>query len=295
MATASQAARVISHESGGDRWTFAHGRVHLSLAKHVLGYCDYHERTASFTRRRELPSSRTVLIVNLGEPIHVRLEGAGGWAAQPDGFFAGLHDSFAVTATTGSQEGVQVDLTPVGAHLLFGVPMQELTRCVVTLDELFGPPGRALRERLGEARSADERFAELDGFLLDQIDTSRAVKPSVGWALEQLERSSGAVPVGHLVRRLGCSPRHLIDSFREQVGVTPKLLGRILRFERAAALADDEGGSVDWCHVAYRCGYFDQAHLIRDFRQFAGVTPGQLQALRLPDEGGVREGAEAAA
>lgn len=282
------------HESGGDWWSFSYARPDPRLARHVLGYCDYDERTSSFTRRRELPSSATVLIVNLGEPIEVRLEGAAGWATQSDGFFAGLHDSYAVTATAGSQQGVQVNLTPAGAHLLLDRPMHELTRSVVGLEELFGRSGRVLRERLGEAGSPGERFAELDGFLGQRLDGARTVKPSVAWALQELERSHGAVPVGQLVERLGCSPRHLIDCFREQVGVTPKLLARILRFERATALTG-RPGSIDWCRVACDCGYYDQSHLIRDFRQFAGVTPGQLQALRLPDGGGVREALVAAA
>ena len=85
------------------------------LDGYVLDYCAYDERTASFTRRRELPSDRVVMIVNLGEPIRVLTDE---WSDQPDGFLAGMHDTFAVTETSGAQRGVQIDLSPVGAHLL---------------------------------------------------------------------------------------------------------------------------------------------------------------------------------
>ncbi|MGH2822020.1 MAG: DUF6597 domain-containing transcriptional factor, partial [Thermoleophilaceae bacterium] len=142
MTVLAQPNRVFRHESEQDRWEMVHGAPDPRLRGHVLSYCSYHEQTTSFTRRRELPSDRVVLIVNLGEPIRVLPAGAtGGWSDQPEGFFAGLHDSYAVTETGGSQAGVQVDLTPVGAHLLLGLPMDELSHRVVTLEELFGRGG----------------------------------------------------------------------------------------------------------------------------------------------------------
>ena len=85
--------------------------------------------------------------------------------------------------------------------------------------------------------------------------------------------------------RAGCSRRHLAAQFREHVGLPPKLLARILRFDRVIALlrhAEPER----WAEVAYDCGYYDQAHFNRDFRQFAGSTPGAFLASRMPDAGG---------
>lgn len=175
----------------------------------------------------------------------------------------------------------------MGAHLLLGHPMHELARRLVTLEEAFASRGRALREELGANTTPAGRFAVLDRFFLALLDAPRTPKPSVAWALRELERSRGATPVGLLADRLGFSWRHLSAGFREQVGVTPKVLARILRFEHTRELADVDG-AVDWGYLALRCGYYDQSHMIRDFRQFAGVTPGQLGELRLPDGGGLR-------
>jgi AraC-like DNA-binding protein len=283
----AQPSRVFRHESEQDRWEMVHGAPDPRLRDHVLSYCSYHEHTTSFTRRRELPSERAVMIVNLGEPIRVSAPGPDvGWSDQPAGFVAGLHDTYALTETGGSQAGVQVDLSPVGAHLLLGYPMHELAQRVVTLEELFGRGGVLFREAVSEASGWAERFAVVDEFLLTLLDRARSPVPSVTRALGRLRESGGTVPVGVIAAEIGCSRRHLISRFREQVGVTPKLLARILRFERVVSLVDART-EMGWAEIARSCGYYDQAHMIRDFNQFAGSPPNEFALRRLPDGGGV--------
>jgi AraC-like DNA-binding protein len=287
LAVAAQPSRVFRHQSEQDRWEMVHGAPDPRLRGHVLSYCSYDEHTSSFTRRRELPSERVVMIVNLGEPIRVLAPGGpAGWSDQPEGFLAGLHDSYALTETTGSQAGVQIDLTPVGAHLLFGLPMHELTHRIVTLEDLFGRDGTLFRETVAEAPGWAERFAVVDEFLLPRVDGARSALPSVTRALRRLHQSGGTVPVGAIASELGCSRRHLVTRFREHVGVTPKLLARILRFERVVSLVDART-AMGWAEIARACGYYDQAHMIRDFNQFAGGPPSEFARRRLPDGGGV--------
>ena len=90
-------ARIVRHESERDVWEMVHGAPDPRLGGYVLGYCAYDERTSSFVRRRELPSERVVMIVNLGAPIRILMPG--GWTDQPIGFFAGMHDTFAVSGS----------------------------------------------------------------------------------------------------------------------------------------------------------------------------------------------------
>jgi AraC-like DNA-binding protein len=282
-----QPNRVFRHESEQDRWEMVQGAPDPRLRGHVLSYCSYREETTSFVRRRELPGVRVVLIINLGEPIRVQAPGLkAGWSEQAEGFMAGLHDTFALTETGGSQAGVQVDLTPIGAFLLLGLPMYELSQRVVTIEELFGRGGMLLREALAEAPGWAERFALVDEFLLTLLDRARSPVPSVTRALGRLRESGGTVPVGVLAAEIGCSRRHLISRFREHVGVTPKLLARILRFERVVSLVDART-EMGWAEIAQVCGYYDQAHMIRDFNQFAGGPPSEFARLRLPDGGGL--------
>jgi transcriptional regulator GlxA family with amidase domain len=84
-------------------------------------------------------------------------------------------------------------------------------------------------------------------------------------------------PIADVARRMGVSPRHLTRTFRHAVGLTPKMFARISRFQRVAAVLDHEPGDV-LAGVALACGYYDQSHLVRDVRAFAGGTPVALRA-----------------
>lgn len=257
-----------------DRWDFVHAAPDPRLRGYVLHYCAYDERTVTFTRRRELPGDRVVAIVNLGAPIRVNGE------RFAEGFFGGLHDTYAVSETNGSQHGVQIDFSPVGAHLLLRVPMHELSQQVVALDALLGA---RLHEQLGNAPLL-RRFELLDELFLSRLDDALSPVPSVTRALARLRTSAGRVGVNELAGELGCSRRHLTTHFREQVGVAPKLFARILRFQHAITLMDAE---PSWAAIAQAAGYYDQAHLVRDFQQFAGASPTEFARRRLPDGGGV--------
>ncbi|HTU15095.1 MAG TPA: helix-turn-helix domain-containing protein [Solirubrobacterales bacterium] len=281
------AGRVLRHESDGDSWEFSFGRPAPYLRGHINSYCSYTERTSTFVRRRELPSDRVTMIINLGEPIRVRItEEESGWSEQAAGFVSGLSDRYALTETGGSQRGIEVNLTPIGAHLMFGFPMHELSNRVVTLEQMFGWRAELFRERVAEAPCASARFGLLDRFFGSRLEDARSPVPSVTRALGRLKQSGGTIPIEALATEIGCSRRHLALGFKEQIGLSPKLLGRILRFERAVSLIDS-ARPVGWAEMARSCGYFDQAHLIRDFKQFSGSPPEEFARRRLPDGGGV--------
>ena len=165
-----------------------------------------------------------------------------------------------------------MNLTPLGAHLFFGLPMHELANDVVPLDAALPHGVGGLAEALEDKASWNERFALLDSILLARLGEARAPSPDVAWAWSILERTHGQAPIGRICDRLGRSRRHLAARFREQVGLPPKTVARIMRFNRAVSLL---GRSDDrLADIAFECGYFDQAHLNREFREFAGVTPG---------------------
>jgi transcriptional regulator GlxA family with amidase domain len=109
--------------------------------------------------------------------------------------------------------------------------------------------------------------------------------PGVEWSWQRLRRTGGRASIGALAAELGWSHRRLIVRFREQIGLAPKTVARVLRFDRAVA-ALGSSGSRGFAEIALDCGYFDQAHLNRDFRELAGTTPTAFRGSRL-DSGGV--------
>jgi AraC-like DNA-binding protein len=285
MSIAASRARIERAEDGS--WELVRAEPAPELRAYVHGYDGFVERSARPLRRRELPGGRVPLILNFGAPYEVGVPG-GAAEVHAGSFVARVSTLPAVTAFEGTAAGIQVDLTPLGAFMFFAVPMHELPEPAARLDELLGPESRRLTERLRDAPGWDARFELLDGALARRFATAPLPAPYVEWAWDALRRSAGRAEIGALAARLSCSPRHLIQGFREQVGVAPKTAARILRLERAAALLR-VGGDVPLARVASECGYADQAHMTRDFRGLARMTPAAYAAAWRPGFLGVPE------
>lgn len=280
---------MVRHRSELGAWELATRPAHPALRGHVAGYCGYRERTPRPLRRREVPSALVPLVISFGDPM--RVSGPGDGSSSPGrgvtSFVAGLHDRPVVTEHAGAQHGVEVRLTPLGAYTLLGMPMHELANAVVELEDVLGQAAEKLAARLAETPSWGERLVLLDDALAARLAAGAEVSPQVAHAWSRLCQTAGGVTVGDLADELGWSRRHLVTRFREQVGLPPKVLARVLRFQRSLRLLGADGRARPWAEVAVACGYYDQAHLNRDFREFAGCTPTELLAARLPDRAGV--------
>jgi AraC-like DNA-binding protein len=280
--------RVKRHRSEYGEWEIASGTPHPRLRGWVRSYTGFTERATSFTGRLETPSSDVTFIVNLGSPFCIRGPDTAYGPVLRHSFLAAMHERFALAGGTGPSECMEVKLTPIGAHLLLGIPMDELSNRTIELDDLLGPLARLLAERLAAAPDWASRFAILDAAFLSRLACARPAAPGVVAAWSWLRRTHGCTDIGALADGLGWSRKHLIARFREQVGLPPKTVASILRFNRAVELMS--GRRVSWSTIALESGYYDQAHMIRDFRRFAGTTPTDYLARRLPDDGGVMAG-----
>lgn len=284
---------VARHESELGRLETACRPASPSLRRYVRSYGGYREETAGPLRRREVPSDQTPLIISFGEPIFVTTSGAGVPPVGYTSFLGGMYDLAAVTEHAGRQHGVQVDLTPFGAYALLGAPLHAYRNTAVELGDLLGDRAEKLTARLAEAVSWDQRFALLDDVLAGWVAAGPAPSPQVAWAWARLRAESGNIAIGQLAEDIGWSRRHLVARFQEQVGLPPKAVARILRFQRALRLLSNPrtgSGARSWADVAAVCGYYDQAHLNRDFRALAGCTPTQYLAAGLP--GGIGTSAD---
>lgn len=283
--TAGTPLRVVRHDDGVDRWEMVYGQPHPRLRRYVLRYCGYDEHTTSFTRRLEAAGVEVPLIINLGPPLGIRLSTDAGFTDHREGFLGGLHGGYTVVDSCGSQRGLEISLTPVGAQRLLGVSMREVTSRLVPLGDAFGVLAAELREQIIEGTDWRTRFAVAERFLIARFERSPEPPAALRWALDRMHLTHGTVDIASLTEELGCSRRYLIGLFNDHVGVPPKLFARLLRFQQASAFS--ESGQHGWSEVAARFGYYDQAHLIRAFHQFAGRTPVSFAASSLGD-GGVR-------
>ncbi|GGK62977.1 AraC family transcriptional regulator [Sphaerisporangium melleum] len=247
----------------------------------IRHYHGYHERDAAPGRHRGLPSPYLTVIVTLDDPLTV--------AAHPDPaqtpgrydtLVGGLHTSPALITHEGRQAGVQIALSPLGARALFGLPAGALGNLDVDASALLGRTAHELHDRLNSAPGWAARFRVLDELLLRHADLGRAVPREVTRAWRSLLSTGGGVPVADLARETGWSTRHLSARFATETGLTPKAAARVIRFDRARRELQRRAGTGRpvLADLAAEFGYYDQAHLAREFRDLAGCPPSRWLA-----------------
>ena len=191
----------------------------------------------------------------------------------------GLHASPALIAHDGHQEGVAVELTPLGSRALFGMPARVLWSTTLDLEDLAGRAGAELWERLQLAHQWKERFEACDA-VLTRLLHEDSLEPALRRSWHLVLATGGTVPVTELADTVGWTRQHFARRFADEFGLTPKLAARVVRFDRAHRMLQTPFLSL--AQVARACGYYDQAHLNRDFVELAGVPPGRLLADDLP-------------
>jgi AraC-like DNA-binding protein len=257
---------------------FAAGTPHPSLRGVVLRYEGYADRSGVPVTIRQLPCTFVPIIIDLDAGWTVaHREHTPTAPLRLDSFVAGITDGPVLVGHGGSARCLQVDLTPLGARRLFGMPMSELANRTVPIDDVFGRFGRQLVQHVGDAPNWPARFALIDAAIRARLADTAAVDAGVEWSLRRITDSGGAVTISGLADQLGWSHRRLIARYRDAVGLPPKLVARIVRFERLAALVAGDP-ATDWAEAALACGFFDQAHLAREVRELADITPTELRA-----------------
>jgi len=153
---------------------------------------------------------------------------------------------------------------------------------VVELDLVIGRESHSLRDRLGAASSDGARVEAFQDWLIERRRVHDGFEV-VDRALVMLRRYGSRAPVTTVCKNLGISNKHLIEQFRRLVGLPPKIMGRIARFQQVVDTCRGQQ-AIDWPDLAYASGYADQSHLIREFRRLAGVTPSDFLVQTVADE-----------
>ena len=165
-----------------------------------------------------------------------------------------------------------VHFKPGGAAAILGIPAFKFQDLHVDLRAFWGPAVNTLRERLCALNEPADRFHLLEQTLMQRLAANPDGHSAVRIALDVLIRTHGQAKTRDIASAVDLSQRRFIELFASEVGLTPKLFGRIQRFQYAV---DQSKNASDWAQLAIECGYFDQSHLIRDFIAFAGVGPAE--------------------
>lgn len=155
---------------------------------------------------------------------------------------------------------------PGMARAFFRIHAHELTNRAIPLEALWGSAASELESRLADSGSAED----CSRILAAAIQSPEAPANGVQRAIEAMVAAHGDIDLDWLIRQTGISGRQFRRRCLEETGLSPKHLSRVLRFRHAFALG---ARGLPWSLIAVETGYFDQAHLIRDFREFTGRTP----------------------
>jgi AraC-like DNA-binding protein len=239
-------------------------------------------------RRMNVPPMPSAhLFINLGG--FVRLQDSDSSAASTvfdDGMFTGVWTRRLLVEYPTSVRLVGVHFKPWGLSPFVDMPATELRDRWAPVDAVWQRSLDRIRNQVGDTATATETLRVLEAELRSRLPEA----PAHGLDLVEhtgghLETSKGAAPVAALADAAGVSGNHLATQFKSHVGVTPKRVARIYRFAHLI-LSADARRPVDWSGLAQTLGYFDQAHLSREFKDFTGHTPTDYLALRrrLPAE-----------
>lgn len=215
------------------------------------------------------PDGRIELVLHLGAPFE-RLLDQGGYECQAPWLAVGQMTRATRLRPTGVTRALGVRLRPGAAHAVFAAPLAELRDRIVPLEqaELRQPLPRAALE---DAPDLTTRVRLLEAWLRGCRACAALPPAGLLHVVDATLRSAGNVALGPLAAHGGLGTRQLERAFARHVGLPPKLFARILRFQSVFAAASGQRPALTG--LALDCGYADQAHFSRDFREFSGTTP----------------------
>lgn len=252
----------------------------LGLRPYVAGYWFLKGRMSAAGLTAWLPTDLCAdIIIKLGDSYTRQVAGG----ARPEVVRFSNVDAQRSHAVTFVQQGcakvIGIRFVPGGLAAFLPLPMALISEQVLALNDLFGAEAKLLEERLDAAASAAACVALIDDFLLAHLTTA------VGQQ-QQLLRQMGCLllegyKLPEVAWQLGVSERSIRRYSQAVLGVSPKRYARVLRFQQVMA-ALERAPELGWDELIFRCGYYDQAHLIKEFQTFAGVTP-EVYRQRLAD------------
>ena len=156
--------------------------------------------------------------------------------------------------------------------MLGRIPQHELADRMFYIESIFGRQGIELEEAINHARSFESRVAIFERFVLAKFSGYKITSNVCTHAAEYIGRKAGNAQVSDLAAKLNISERNLERKFRDEIGLSPKKFARIVRFQNVVR-SIESAVYPDFPDIALTFGYFDQSHLIRDFREFSGQSP----------------------
>ena len=251
-------------------------RIHkpaFPLSQYIDFFFYYEGYVAGHTMEKLLPDGSVDLLIDLTETPKKLFhnEEATSYTSLRKGWISGMKTDYILIDASVSQM-IGVHFNPGGCYPFVDFPMSEINNRTIELDLVWGNDISLVREAILYEASAEKRFEVLEHYLLRKGKNKMGGHALVQYSVNQLVQSPQMWTIRGLSGKTGVSAKHLITLFKKYVGLSPKMFSRINKFQKVIQLIEKQQ-KVDWSGLAYECGYFDQAHFIKEFRDFSGLNP----------------------
>lgn len=186
----------------------------------------------------------------------------------------GLTDKPAIidSQTRCQHSSIGIEFKPFSAYKFFDIPFSEFTNNVFTLDEVLGVPGAALQNQIADATTLEDRIKKVESFLVRQLRKNRQVDSITDFSIQEIIRTHGQVSMKELSRKTGYTSRYLEMKFSDKVGLSPKTLASIYKFQRFYRAWGKHQENRFFANELYEY-YFDYSHFVKAFKRFTGLPP----------------------
>lgn len=221
------------------------------------------------------PTPQNSLFFYIRDRVKVHRLGDESFIVQPRSVIVGPQLTRVSLDINRNHKAVRVGFHPGGLFRLLGIPMHEMIDEAYDATDVFGSELNEINDKLSEANDFDKIHEVIEKFLLKKISILKRALP-FDRAILDLLRLNGNVSIDRVASLACLSLRQFERVCHDRLGLPPKVFARLIRFSKAYRIREDKP-NVSWTSIAHECGYFDQMHMIRDFKEFAGVLPGVIE------------------
>jgi AraC-like DNA-binding protein len=291
---------VTAHRSDLGRWRAAQQPAEPRFRDYVLGYFASEGFLPSPLHERHLPLREVAIVLNFAAPHRIiEPSDPNRTTEQTTAWIVALQHRHQIREVFGTRDFMVIRLTPIGAQMLLGTPMDLLTDRTLALEDIDRRFSRLLMGHAEDTQDWAARFDVVEKIITTRLESAPLPPAGLQRAWRILQDSPNHVDLARLPQEFGCSRRHLIAQFQKHFGMAPKMIARISRFHLALASVHrlgrrdaspyDEGKpyldcaagidrrvsstAIRWADLALGCGYYDQSHFINEFRAFSGMSP----------------------
>jgi AraC-like DNA-binding protein len=235
---------------------------------YVQGYNPVHSKELA------LPDGSVEVVIDLREDTIRLFDSRNRELNFGSSILCGPHSDYFVIDTACESRVIGIHFKPGGIHAFVKEPLDEILNVHISLHTIWGSRVSEIRDELLASLVPDEMFRVLERRLLSLATKDLERHPAVQFVLSNLHDGQ----IAEIIEQIGISHRRFNEIFKQEVGMTPKRLSRIYRFQEVLRSISD-GKKISWTDIALACGYYDQAHFVKDFQSFSGINPSDYRPI----------------